>query len=72
MLFRSEDIVTKNELDKFSKEKGIAENISKPLLAKLFSNSVEDGSHNIGEQCKNNFADLLTRINKIYKTGKPK
>ncbi|HHU72517.1 MAG TPA: AAA family ATPase [Clostridiales bacterium] len=67
-----EDIVTKNELDKFSKEKGIAENISKPLLAKLFSNSVEDGSHNIGEQCKNNFADLLTRINKIYKTGKPK
>jgi predicted ATPase len=61
-----EDIVTKEELAKFIEAKGIAENIGKPLKAKLFCNAVEDGSYTFGEQCRDNFKDLLDRITKTY------
>lgn len=61
-----EDIVTKEELDNFIQVKGIAEKIGKPLKAKLFCNAVEDGSYTFGDQCRDNFKNLLDRITKAY------
>lgn len=61
-----EDIITKDELNKFLKLKNITRNSGKTLQAKLFSNALEEGSYMFGEQCKKNFTNLLDRITKIY------
>lgn len=61
-----EDVVTTDELDKFIKEKHIKKDIDKSLKAKFFSNAVEDKSYAFGEQCKENFKNLLDRITKTY------
>lgn len=63
--YEIEDLVTKDELEKFARIKGIGENISKTLKAKLFSNAVEEG-YELGAQCKENFKNLLDRITKTY------
>ena len=57
-----EDIVTRAELDEFVKSEGIAEKAGKTLIAKLFCNAVEAGTHTFGKQCEENFKNLLDRI----------
>ena len=63
-----EDIITKDEIDKFLNFKSITRNIGKTLQAKLFSNALEEGSYMFDEQCKKNFTNLLDRITKIYQS----
>lgn len=54
-----EDIVTDEELTKFIHWKGITNEMSKPLIAKIFCNAVEDGSYKVGRQCLDNFKIYL-------------
>ncbi|MCL2164843.1 MAG: ATP-binding protein [Oscillospiraceae bacterium] len=60
-----EDVVTREELKAFAHARGIAEDTGKTLIAKLYSNAVEDGSHTPSEQCQANFKTLLDRIKSI-------
>lgn len=57
-----EDVVTREEIDKFCTETGTSNTIGKPLLAKLMSNAVEAGTYQLGEECKSNFSALFDRI----------
>ena len=59
-----EDIVTREEIDRFCKEKECAG--SKSLIAKLMENFVQDGSFELNEKCKENFKSLFKRLG-IYK-----
>lgn len=61
-----EDAITKEELQNFVLSKNIKEDISKPLLAKLFCNAIEDGSYSFGQQCKDNFLALFKQITESY------
>lgn len=59
-----ESLVTEDELNNFKRTHDIASNVDKTLTAKLFCNAVEDGSHELGNQCLENFDKLLKRITK--------
>ena len=65
-----EDLVGRDILDDFIKQKGLLESavtIDKTLLAKLFCNALEDGSYCIDSECKSRFENLFDRISGIYK-----
>ena len=64
---RIEDIVTRDELDKFIKSSSAKKNDSKTLIAKLFSDAIETGSHTVGSECEESFRNLLERITAINK-----
>lgn len=57
-----EDVVTREEIDRFCEEINTAKNIGKTLIAKLMSNAIESGVYQIGEECKLNFQRLFNRI----------
>lgn len=57
-----EDLVTKEELDRFCAFANIDINIGKSLVAKLLSNAVENGSYTLGKDCIENFKALFARI----------
>lgn len=57
-----EDLVTKEELERFCSFADIDMNIGKPLVAKLLSNAVENGTYTIGKDCFENFKTLFARI----------
>lgn len=57
-----EDIVTKNEIDRFCKETNTSKDIGKTLMAKLMSDAIETGKYEVGEDCKSNFQNLFNRI----------
>lgn len=57
-----EDIMTREEINKFCEETNTAKTIGKPLMAKLMSNAIESGIYQIGEECKSNFQCLFDRI----------
>lgn len=55
-----EDIVTREEIERFCKEKECAG--SKSLIAKLMENFVQDGSFELNDKCKANFKSLFERL----------
>ena len=57
-----EDVVTREEIEKFCAETNTSNTIGKPLMAKLISNAIELQSYQIGEECKSNFKALFDRI----------
>lgn len=57
-----EDLVTKEELDRFCSFANIDINIGKSLVAKLLSNAVEKGTYTLGKDCIENFKSLFARI----------
>ena len=57
-----EDIVTRDELERFCSSNMVGLNTNKTLKAKLYSNAVEDGSFEVGVACKQNFTELFGRI----------
>lgn len=57
-----EDVVTREEIEKFCAETNTSNTIGKPLMAKLISNAIESQSYQIGEECKSNFKALFDRI----------
>ena len=57
-----EDVVTRDEIDKFCKEANLSPSIDKTLKAKLMCNAIEEGSYIIGETAKENFKALFARI----------
>ena len=59
-----EDLVTREEIHRFCEFAGIDKNLGKPLIAKLLSNAVKNGSYTLGETCINNFKELFERITK--------
>ena len=40
----------------------ISKDISKALLAKLLCNAINNKTYNVGDECKDNFKKLLSRI----------
>lgn len=60
--FTIEDVLTKSELDKFKIENNISKDISKALVAKLLCNAINNKTYNVGNECKDNFKKLLSRI----------
>ena len=60
--FTIEDVLTKSELDRFENENNISKDISKALLAKLLCNAINNKTYNVGDECKDNFKKLLSRI----------
>lgn len=57
-----EDVVTREEIDKYCTETNTSSAIGKPLMAKLMSNAIESGAYQVGEKCKSNFEVLFKRI----------
>mgnify|MGYP000380992174 FL=1 len=57
-----EDVVTREEIERYCEMKGISISIGKSLMAKLMSNSVEAGEYQLGEHCRRNFRILFKRI----------
>lgn len=60
--FMIEDIVTREEINKFCVDKNISKSLSKALVAKEMGNAIEAGSYKIGNICKDNFNALFERI----------
>lgn len=61
-----EELITNYELEKFKAEKSLT-NIGKTLIAKLFSDALENGTYECGEECKSNFTSLFKRIEGIIR-----
>lgn len=57
-----EDVVTKEEINRYCAETNTSTTIGKPLKAKLMSNAIESGSYQVGEECKSNFEALFNRL----------
>lgn len=57
-----EDVVTREEIDRYCTETNTSSTVGKPLMAKLMSNAIESGSYQVGEECKSNFEALFNRI----------
>lgn len=64
-----EDVVTRQELDKYCESTGTLRNMSKTLLAKKMSISIENGEYEPSEQCKRNFTELFKRIFSYIKSN---
>ena len=62
-----EDIVTRDEIDKFCSTNECSKS-SKTLVAKLLSNAVENGSYKLGEKCINNFKNFFIRLGLLVKS----
>lgn len=57
-----EDVVTREEIDRFCTETNTSKTIGKSLMAKLMGNAIESGAYQLGEECKANFQALFNRI----------
>ena len=57
-----EDVVTRDEIEKYCRVTGVSNSIGKTLKAKLMSNSIESGEYKLGEQCRTNFKKLFDRM----------
>ena len=60
--FMVEDVITREEINRFCEEKGISPQLNKALIAKKMSNAIEKGEFTLGETAKNNFQVLFARI----------
>lgn len=61
-VYMIEDVVTREEIERFCTETNISKTIGKPLMAKLMSNDIEAGKYQVGKKCKENFQNLFNRI----------
>lgn len=57
-----EDVVTREEINRYCTETNTSNTIGKPLMAKLMSNAIGSGAYQVGEECKSNFEALFNRI----------
>ena len=57
-----EDVVTREEIDRYCIETNTSSTIGKTLMAKLMSNAIESGCYKLGEDSKSNFEMLFNRI----------
>ncbi len=57
-----EDLVTKEEIDRFCSATNTSPELSKPLIAKIIAEAVTQGSYDLGDECKKNFALLFDRM----------
>ena len=57
-----EDVVTREEINRYCAETNTSSTIGKPLMAKLMSNAIESGGYQVGKECKSNFEALFNRI----------
>lgn len=57
-----EDVVTREEINRFCDETNISRTIGKTLIAKLMSDAIESGTYQVGEKCRSNFEVLFRRI----------
>lgn len=57
-----EDVVTREEIDRYCIETNTSRTIGKPLMAKLMSNAIESRSYQLGKDSKSNFETLFNRI----------
>lgn len=57
-----EDVVTREEINRYCAETNTSSTIGKTLIAKLMSNAIESGAYQVGEECKSNFEALFKRI----------
>ena len=57
-----EDVITRQEIERFCLLKRISTDTGKVLMAKLMSNAVETGEYVLGEECTNNFKMLFEYI----------
>ena len=60
--FMVEDVITREEINRFCEEKGISPQLNKALIAKKMSNAIEKGEFTLGETAKNNVQVLFARI----------
>ena len=60
--FMVEDVVTREEINRFCEEKSISPKLNKALIAKKMSNAIEKGEFTLSETVKSNFQALFTRI----------
>lgn len=63
-----EDMITGQELRRFTQEMKLSDSINKTLLAKKFENAILSGQYQIGDECKHNFVNLMDRIEKCCKS----
>lgn len=56
-----------SDLEEFKKEKNL-ESMSKPLVAKLYTQELEAGTRPYSKESKDNFSKLFSRIKEIMKT----
>lgn len=54
-----EDVVTREEIDRYCIETNTSRTIGKPLMAKLMSNAIESRSYQLGKDSKSNFETLF-------------
>ena len=66
--FMIEDVVTREEIDRFYQETGRSSTIGKVLTAKLMCNDFEKGRFAFSDTCKNNFIELFGRILRCAKS----
>ena len=57
-----EDIVTREEINRYCAETNTSSTVGKTLMAKLMSNAIESGSYQVGKECESNFEALFNRI----------
>ena len=57
-----EDVITRQEINRYYEETETSNKIGKTLTAKLMSNSVENGTYQLSEECRQNFQVLFNRI----------
>ena len=62
-----EDVVARDEIERFCKEASLSPSIDKTLKAKLMCNAIEDGSYIIGDATRENFKALFDRILAVVK-----
>ena len=61
-----EDLITENELNRFKEDYSITIK-GKALIAKLFSDALESGDYECGEECSKNFMALFMRVKEAIK-----
>lgn len=60
--YMMEDVVTREEINRFCDETNISRTIGKTMIAKLMSDAIESGTYQVGEKCRSNFEVLFRRI----------
>lgn len=60
--FMVEDVMTREEIDRFCNETGVSSELNKALIAKKMSNAVDKGEYALGDTAVCNFKALFDRI----------
>ncbi len=60
-----EDVVGREEINRFLSETGISSNLGKPLTAKLMCTAIENGSFHVSQDCMDRMQELIMRITNV-------